>query len=405
MGHNHQSHHTTPHPLPPGFSSQNAAEEAERFAAGQRSSWVSVAVNAVLTIGQIIIGLFANAQSLVADGMHSLSDMVSDFLVIFVNRSSRHPADANHPYGHGRMETVASLFLGLALMAVGVGFLWSAGLRLQHLDELPKIHPVALWCALFTLVAKEVLFRYQLAVAERVRSPMLVANAWHQRADAASSLVVAVGIGGSLLGFAFADLLAAAIVGFIIIRMGFVFAWEALRELIDTALPAEERTALFQTLRATSGVLGVHELRTRRMARQVLVDAHILVNPRISVSEGHHIAESARQRVLAAHPDVLDVLVHIDPEDDLPAADHPPALLPDRGSVLAALAPWLDKLPEPEKIILHYINGAIELEAFFPRGEACNARLLREAESEMHQQLAATPYLRGVRLHCAGAPR
>lgn len=398
-------HHLPPHhSLSSAFSGQNAEAEAARFAAGQRSSWISVAVNAVLTLAQIAIGLFAHAQSLVADGMHSLSDMVSDFLVIFVNRSSRHPADANHPYGHGRMETVASLFLGLTLMAVGLGFLWSAGLRLQHPEQLPAIHPLALWCALFTLVAKEALFRYQLAVAERVRSPMLVANAWHQRADAASSLVVAVGIGGSLLGFAFADLLAAAIVGFIIIRMGFVFVWEALRELIDTALPAEERAALSRTLRDTPGVLGLHELRTRRMARQVLVDAHILVNPRISVSEGHHIAESARQRVLAAHPDVLDVLVHIDPEEDVPGQLVHPPVLPDRQALLAELEPLLAGLPAPEKVVLHYIDGQVDAEVFLPHATACHGQRLCAREQALQQQLASHPHLRQIRLNCTFAP-
>ena len=339
-------------------------EEAD-FAAGQRSTWVSVAVNAVLTIAQLIVGLMANAQSLVADSLHSLSDLVSDGFVLVASQRARHPADRDHPYGHGRIETATSLFLGVALLAVGVGFLWVAGSRIETVGNLPLIDPLAFWVALFTLCAKELLFRYQLAVAKRVRSPMLMANAWHQRADAASSLVVAVGIGGSLLGYAFADLLAAAIVGFMIARMGYNFASEALQELIDTALPAEEIAGIRATLAETSGVLGVHDLRTRRMSRQVLVDAHVLVDSRISVSEGHRVAEVARMNVLKAHPEVLDVLVHIDPErdDDASVCRLPQ---PSRDDLIPEIRRLLSDFPPAERVVLHYLAGQVELDLYWP---------------------------------------
>lgn len=347
-------------PLAQPHSNQDEAD----FAAGQRSTWVSVAVNAVLTVAQLIVGLMANAQSLVADSLHSLSDLVSDGFVLVASQRARHPADRDHPYGHGRIETATSLFLGVALLAVGVGFLWAAGSRIERLDQLPAIDPLALWVAIFTLCAKELLFRYQMAVAKRVRSQMLMANAWHQRADAASSLVVAVGIGGSLLGYAFADLLAAAIVGFMIARMGYNFASEALQELIDTGLPAEEIAAIRATLRATSGVQDVHDLRTRRMSRQVLVDAHVLVDPYISVSEGHRVAEMARLNVLKSHPDVLDVLVHIDPErdDDSTVCRLP---LPARAEVLPEIQRLFADFPEPDRVVLHYLGGKIEVELYW----------------------------------------
>lgn len=333
------------------------------FTAGQRSTWVSVGVNALLTILQLIVGLMAHAQSLVADSLHSLADLVSDGFVLVASQRAKHPADRDHPYGHGRIETATSLLLGLALLVVGVGFLVSAGTRLQHLDELLPIDPLALWVAIGTLVSKEALFRYQLAVAKRVRSPMLMANAWHQRADAASSLVVAVGIGGSLLGYGFSDLLAAAIVGFLIARMGVHFAWDALSELIDTALPHEEIEAIRATLRAVPGVLDVHELRTRRMSRQVLVDAHVLVNARISVSEGHRIAEGVQVAVLKHHPDVLDVLVHIDPETDDQVVC--PVPLPPRETLEAELKMRLGAAVPPERVLFHYLGGQVEAELFW----------------------------------------
>jgi cation diffusion facilitator family transporter len=148
-----------------------------RFHEAQKVTWVSIVVNLALTLAQISIGLLTHAQSLVADGFHSLSDLVADFMVLFANYHSRHPADKSHPYGHHRIETAASLALGLLLAATGAAILWAAAVRLQDIERLPHVAPLALWAALATLAAKEGLFRYMLRVAERLRSPMLVANA------------------------------------------------------------------------------------------------------------------------------------------------------------------------------------------------------------------------------------
>lgn len=348
-------------------SSSSASDDlnATRSRDARRATWVSVAVNVVLTIAQIAVGLFAHAQSLVADGMHTLSDLLGDFLVMFASRRGANPADERHPYGHGRYETAASMVLGLVLAGVGAGFLLTAAARLQTLDALPELHPAALWMALVTLAGKEGLFRYMLAVAQRLRSPLLVANAWHARADAASSLVVAVGIGGSLAGYRFLEPLAAALVGFMILRMGVMLAFEALRELIDTGVDPEEVARIRDTLTETCGVLDVHELRTRRMAHRVLVDAHVRVDPRISVSEGHRIAEVARSHVRRAHPDVLDVLVHVDSEEDQMGSAG--RILPGRDALIAEL----DALIGPDvtqvaPAVLHYLGDRVEAEVFLP---------------------------------------
>src|SRR3989339_208108 len=267
-----------------------------RFAAARKSTWVSIFVNLLLTVMQVLAGFFGKSQSLMADGLHSFS-----VLVLFANRHGNRHADANHPYGHARIETAASLILGISLAVVGAALLISAGLRLQHPEQVQAVHPFTLWIALIALAAKEGLFRYMLAVAQRVRSQMLVANAWHARSDAASSLVVMVGIGGNLLGYTFLGLVAAGVVGVMIAHMGGKLALEALSELIDTGLDAEEVEAIRQTLLNTPGVRALHELRTRKMADNALVDAHILVDPKISVSEGHYIAALARHAVLNSH--------------------------------------------------------------------------------------------------------
>lgn len=360
-----------------------------------------MAINLVLTVLQLVVGYFGRSQALMADGLHSLSDLLSDFLVLFANRQSNRHADARHPYGHARIETASTLFLGAVLAVLGVSLLVGAGLRLQEPQNLQTVHPATLWVALLTLLAKEGLYHYLMAVAKRVRSQMLAANAWHSRSDAASSLVVLVGIGGNLMGFVFLDLVAAAVVGVMIARMGGKLAMEALSELIDTGLDAKEVQAIRNTLRNTPGVCSLHELRTRKMADNALVDAHIVVDPRISVSEGHYIAEAARQAVLAHHH-VLDVMVHIDPEDD--HKTRPNANLPDRAGLLEHLSAQLGDLSIGERrVVFHYLDGMVDAEVYFPEEELSRERA--EALRARCDTLVCDDELfRSIRIHRSAAP-
>jgi cation diffusion facilitator family transporter len=374
-------------------------DDPQRHAMANRCTWVSVAANVLLTLVQIVAGFLAHSQSLVADGMHSLSDLVCDFLVLVASYHSKNPADEGHPYGHGRVETAASFVLGAILVGTGGAIMVAAAIKLQHIGNLPPVATLALWVAFSALFVKEGLFRYMLHVGERLRSPMLIANAWHARSDAASSLVVAVGIGGNLLGFVYADSVAAILVGFMIVRMGIVFAWDAFQELIDAGLSIEEVDSIRQTLIDTSGVKSLHDLRTRRMAHRALVDAHILVDPRISVSEGHYIAEHARSRVLKSHPAVADVLVHIDPEDDH-GQDGNVQRMPERESLLIHLAPLLDGLPEPRRVVFHYVGGKVEAEVYLPHSFFEHGAALAEAEATVTNRLIDNQFFSSVSLNC-----
>lgn len=284
----------------------------ERATAASRSTWVSVIVNLLLTITQVAVGVLAKSQGLIADGIHSLSDLVADFVVLFASHHSKKDADEDHPYGHQRFENAASLALGVLLLAVGAGMLWSAFHKLEAPETVQKVHVVALWVAGGALLAKELLFRYMLSVAKRVKSSMLVANAWHARSDAASSLVVGIGIIGNLLGYPILDPIAALIVGFMVARMGWEFGWDALHDLMDRAVDDEEVEAIRRTLTETPGVINVHDVRTRKMGDMIVVDAHIEVDASITVEAGHDIAVEARQRVLQRHR-VLNLMTHVDP--------------------------------------------------------------------------------------------
>jgi cation diffusion facilitator family transporter len=285
-----------------------------READTKRSTWVSVAVNIGLTISQVAAGIFSGSQGLIADGVHSMSDLVADCVVLVAVQHSRKAADDDHHYGHHRYETAASLILGGLLLAVGIGMLWSAIHKIGNPDSIAPVQSLALWVALGALVVKEGLFRYMLAVATRLRSTMLVANAWHARSDAASSLVVAVGIGGSLLGYPLLDPVAALIVGIMVAKMGGTFTWDALHDLMDRATDDEQIEAMRGALLATPGVLGVHDLKTRKMGDMILLDAHLEVDGRLNLREGHDIAVAARQRIMTSFP-VLNVMTHLDPVD------------------------------------------------------------------------------------------
>ena len=287
-------------------------DPAERAAAASRSTWVSVGVNVVLSTVQIVVGVLAKSQALVADGIHSLSDLVADFVVLLASHHGKKDADEDHPYGHQRFETAASLVLGVLLLAVGAGMLWSAFRKLENPETVQQVHVIALWVACAALVAKETLFRYMLRVAKRVKSSMLVANAWHARSDAASSLVVGIGIIGNLAGYPILDPIAALIVGFMVARMGWSFGWDALHDLMDRSVDEQEVAAIRATLLDTPGVSGVHDVRTRKMGDMIVVDAHLEVDAAISVEAGHDIAVAARQRVLQRHR-VLNLMTHVDP--------------------------------------------------------------------------------------------
>ncbi|OMG69662.1 cation diffusion facilitator family transporter [Burkholderia ubonensis] len=336
------------------------AHSGEKHAVARKSTLVSIVLNVVLATFQIVVGTIAHSQALIADGIHSISDLISDFVVLVANRHSGAMPDADHNYGHSRYETVASLFLGGILIAVGIGMLWRAGDRLVHLEDIPPVHFSALIVALTVLVSKEALFRYMLREAQRVRSAMLVANAWHARSDAASSLVVAIGIVGSLAGVRLLDPIAAAIVGFMVARMGWTFGYDALQDLSDRALDETDTAEIRALLAATPGVRDVHDLRTRKMGDSALVDAHILVDPMISVSEGHYIAETARARVLSDRR-VLDALIHVDPEND--AARRPALALPPRGEIAARLEAELARRGlRADTVNLHYLSTGLEID-------------------------------------------
>jgi cation diffusion facilitator family transporter len=238
--------------------------------------------------------------------------MFSDLLVLITSKKSLNPPDDDHNYGHYRYENAVGLFLGLLLLLVGGAMIWSAGKKLDSADEIATVHITALYASIICLVVKELLFRYLLNIAKRAKSSLLMANAWHARSDAASSLIVAIGIIFNLLGYHSFDLIAAIIVGVMILKMGWSFSYEAIHALTDKAADTDEVEKIKKIILETPGVINVHDLRTRKVGDSIIADVHIEVKGDLTVAEGHAIAVEARNRVMRSSR-VLNLMTHIDP--------------------------------------------------------------------------------------------
>ena len=339
----------------------------QRYRAMRRVTLVGAVTNLLLASAQVVGGFIAQSQALIADGAHTLSDLATDIMVLFAARKANAAADARHPYGHGRIETLATVGVGLVLAGVALGIILDAGRRLLSPDELLTPQPLALALAALAIVSKETLYHYTMRVARRVRSTLLEANAWHHRSDVVSSIVVLIGVGAALAGLRFMDAVAAVLVALLIGRMGVRMIWESAYELIDTGVDHEEQEQMLAAARQIDGVRGAHALRTRKMGGMVLADIHVIVPPRISVSEGHRISEAVCKALKQVHPELGDVLVHIDPEDDQLGA--PSSHLPGRMELLARLQPvWREagfEIP-PDAVLMHYLAGRVELEISLP---------------------------------------
>ncbi|MDX1697063.1 MAG: cation diffusion facilitator family transporter [Thiohalobacterales bacterium] len=337
----------------------------QRYSEMRKVTLVGAGVDLLLGVAKLIIGVIASSQALIADGIHSLSDLATDFLVLFAAKHAHREADEEHPYGHGRIETVATVALGVALVLVAVGICYDAARRMLHPEMLLQPGVLALWIAALSVVSKEVIYQYTARVARRLRSKMLLANAWHSRSDAISSIVVVIGVGGAIAGVYWLDAVAAIAVALMIAKIGWELLWKSLQELIDTALEPELVEEIRQAIFEVGGVRDCHMLRTRHSGSDTLVDVHIIVDPLLSVSEGHQIGEHVRLRLIRELEHVADVTVHIDPEDDETA--RPSSDLPLRAEVMDRLQRQWQGLPLDdclERVVLHYLAGRIHVDVY-----------------------------------------
>lgn len=375
----------------------------QRIIASKRATFASIIVNILLSTGQIFLGIVGNSQALVADGVHTLSDLSTDFLVLYAIWQGNKEADDDHPYGHGRIETAATVFLGLLLAFVGLAIAINAALRLTEPSLIITPAPITLVMAVITIFSKEGLYRYTIGIADRYHSTILRANAWHHRSDAISSIIVLIGIGGSIMGLPYFDALAAIGLGTMIIRMGLLLSWDAIKELIDTALSQDEVAAIRQAIISTDGVVDLHLLRSRLMGGRALIDVHLQVDGNISVSEGHQISEFVRHRLIDEFESVDEVLVHIDPENDKTIAAN--IDLPHRSEMTRLINDTIAGIhgsPAAEKITLHYLAGSINVDITFPTVESSTDEERKKIASKVVEILHQHPNIDDIDIffHC-----
>jgi cation diffusion facilitator family transporter len=391
--------------MEPAFAS-GASQDARFLARSKaiaRTAVVGAVANLVLSTLKIVVGLLGSSSALVADGIHSFSDLASDVLVWFAGRQASRGPDTEHPYGHGRYETMATLGLALLLFAVAVGIGWDAAQRLFSPEALTQPGWIALYAALASILVKEWLYWYTLKYAKRVGSDMLRANAWHHRSDAISSVVVLVGIGGTLAGLPYLDAVAAFIVAVMIAHIAWELGVHAVRELVDTGMAPDRLAAVRETILKVGGVRNIHMLRTRSIGGTVASDVHVLVDPYLSVSEGHLISVMVEQELKRHFDEIEDVTVHIDPEDDQIA---PPTMgLPSRRDAIARLAAHWSEVPalaKPDRIQLHYLGGRIEVEVFLPESAAHQGEAATALAARAKAALASDPIFSRVSLYYGG---
>ena len=378
--------------------SSNTEKHSQRYRAMRNISLIGAVGNILLAGVKILFGFIAQSQALIADGLHSLADLATDVMVVFAARHSNQAADADHPYGHARIETAFTVGLGAVLILTGLGVIFDAGQRLIEPDSLLQPSAIALAVAVLSILVKEALYHYTFFVGKRENSNLLKANAWHHRTDSISSVIVLIGVGGTLLGFAALDALAAVGVAVMIISIGWSQGRKAVEELVDTGLDPDRVAAIQTAMAEVEGVHNPHRLRTRRMGGEAMVDVHVQVNPRLSVSEGHQIAEYVRARVIDSIDEVSDVTVHIDPEDDEKVCFD----LPLRQTVLRDLKtrwhPLIDST-QIKAVNLHYLAGQIDLEVILPLDRVDNVQAARDLTEQLCSAIADCAYLRSVRIY------
>jgi cation diffusion facilitator family transporter len=361
-------------------SSELLKEEEQ---AASRVTIIGMVLDAVLGLIKVVGGALFHSQALLVDGIHSFTDVASDLVVLVVMKLSRQAPDQNHPYGHQRIETMGTMILGSVLIAVGAALAWDNLLRvIDGKDLLVPGWPV-LVAALVSILSKEWIYRYTRRVGESIRSDLIIANAWHSRTDAFSSVIVLLSTAGAMLGLVWLDAVAAVAIAIIVARIGWKFTWDSVQELVDTGLSPEQTDKLRQIACRTDGVRDVHELRSRRMGHDVFLDVHLVVRPEISVSEGHQIGMRVVGGMQEELNNLMDINFHIDAEDDEKGTPTSRSL-PSRKEISEVLDQHLPALPHQSRMRLHYLKNHVHIEIFLESrtqlGDKSVAEINRELE-------------------------
>jgi cation diffusion facilitator family transporter len=367
-------------------------DKNERYIKAKKITLIGAAINTILGVLKVAGGMTFHSHALFADGIHSFSDLFTDAMVLVASKYGSQKADDSHPYGHQRIETAATLFLAMLLILAGAGIAWdSIDVIIYHKEKAPEL--LALPIVVISIIANELLYHATIKVGTEIDSPLLIANAWHHRSDAASSVIVLLGLIGALAGFKLLDPIAAVVIGCMIIKMGISYGWNSVKELVDTGVEKDKIIQIEETINNIDGVQRIHQLRNRMMGKDMFVDVHILVAPLISVSEGHHIAQSVHQKLLNNIKEIKDVTIHVDPEDDEECS--PSLFLPSRSKLEnLLLKSWQKDFPKIQAWTIHYLDGKINLDIIL----ANNFNQWIELEEQIKKDMLKEPNISIIHL-------
>ena len=377
-----------------------SSELAQARRQSTRVTVVGMVLDIVLGLAKIIGGALTQSFALIADGIHSLTDAGTDVFVLINARVDHTEPDAEHPYGHGRFETLGTIAMGVVFFVTAGILIYDGIERLRMATTLPVPGAAGLFIALLSIAGKEWIYHYTMRVARRLNSSLLKANAWHSRSDALSSIAVLVGLLAARQGYVWMDVVAAIFVALLIARIGWDLCADALRELVDTAVPKSRLNQLRDCILGVEGIRGITSLRSRLSGGQIILEAHLLVDPRITVSEGHQLGENVRRELMGRFSDIGDVLAHIDPESHAQTeSGDAREQLPRRQVVLNAIRQrWQSVLDDEaiERVSLHYLEHGIEVELVL-KLEKVPPDLTRQLE----QGIADLDYLAALRVYRA----
>jgi len=276
-------------------------------------------VNLLLVGLKALAGVAGHSAAMVSDAVHSLSDFVADIVVLVFVRVSARPQDESHDYGHGKFETLATLFIGLALAAAAVGIVVSGATKLASWlqgEDLPSPGKIALWAALISIITKEILFQYTRIKGRKLNSPALEANAWHHRSDALSSIGAAIGIGGAIvLGerWTVLDPLASIVVGAMLVKVAWDLLGPSFGELTDSSLPTDMEQEMLRIISAVEGVEDPHNLRTRRIGNHIAAEVHIRLDGKLTLESAHEKASEVERRFKERFGKESHIIIHMEP--------------------------------------------------------------------------------------------
>lgn len=364
---------------------------------GTRAILIGALANLILSVVKIVGGTLGKSTAMIADGIHSLSDLLTDAVVLLSHRIGQIPPDDNHPYGHGRIENIGATLIGTVIIIAGIGLAYEAwSSTMSGIERVPK--KVAIFAALISIAVNEGLYHYNRLVGERISSPSLVANAWHHRSDAISSIAALIGISGAMLGYPIMDPLAAIVVSLMIIKVGYDIVQSGFQDLMDTGMSDEKAQEIEAHINQIPGILRCHNLRSRKVGGKFLLDVHIIVPSESTVTEGHHVAETVRRTLVKDMHAIEDVMVHVDSEDD---ANFEPIYRASREDLVKAAEPVIASVEGIEgttQIRAHFHQGQTKLEVFVRLRDDLDSGIERRILAELKNKLKTLDHVDDVRV-------